>query len=211
MRPCPRSLHLALAASFALALPASAQKKPVTQPIVVAAIAGQTVALLPATMVVIEPTVPIGTVVGTRPILLKWVDSVVAESFIMRAPEVKWVLPADLRRMFRRSGGLLPDPDGLGQSIMRTWAITVIPDPLRSNLRRLMAMANGGRYAFIPASVIFASDSAGHLTAELAAVLADVRTGRVVWRSQAKGADGTPDQVLGKALATIFPTEPGTR
>jgi hypothetical protein len=210
MKPCPRSLHLAFATSLGLAAPVVAQKHPVTQPIVTAAMAGQSVAVLPATMVIVEPTVPAGLVVGTRPVLLKWVDSVVAESFANRAPEVKWILPAELRRMYRKSGGILPDPDALGQSLMRTWAIKVIPDPLRSNLRRLVSMIDG-RLVFIPASVTFTTDSAGRLMAEMAAVLADVRNGQVVWRSVAKGQDGTPDQVLGKALATIFPTDPGTR
>jgi hypothetical protein len=173
---------------------------------VVAAIAGQSVAVLPASMVVVEPTVPPGTVIQPRAELLKWVDSLVAESFTMRAPEAHWILPAELRRIYRRGGGLVPNPDQLGQSQMRTWSLVVVPDPLRSNLRRLLSMTDG-RYVFIPASLVFATDSTGSLGAELSAVLVDVRTGRAVWRSQARGRDGTPEQVLGKALATIFPTD----
>jgi hypothetical protein len=210
MKHCPRSLHLAALAAL-LAFPSvHAQKKPVTQPMVVAAIAGQSVALLPASMVVVEPTVPAGTVIQPRPELLKWVDSLVAESFAMRAPEAHWIVPADLRRIYRRGGGLVPNPDQMGQSLMRTWGIVVVPDPLRSNLRRLVSMTDG-RYVFIPASLVFAVDSAGSLAADLAAVLVDTRTGRVVWRSVAKGRDGTAEQVLGKALATIFPTDADER
>lgn len=85
--------------------------------------------------------------------------------------------------------------------------MTTVPDPLRSNLRRLLAVAGGWRFALIPASLIFQSDSTGVLSAEMAILLADVRSGRVVWRSVAKGREGTPEQVLGKAVATVFPVE----
>jgi hypothetical protein len=209
MRHCLRSLHLAVAIGAATGLPLVAQKKPVTQPIVAAALAGQTVALLPANLVIVEPTVADTFAIRTRPAVFRWVDSIVTESFAARAPDVKWVPAPELRRFYKKSGGLLPDPDQMGQSVMKAWALNIVPDPLRSNLRRLLAVANGGRYAFIPASLIFAVDSTGALKAELAAVLADSRTGKVVWRSVAKGSGGTPAQVLGKALATIFPADDG--
>jgi hypothetical protein len=210
MRDCLRSLHFALAIGAATGLPLAAQKKPVTQPIVAAAVAGQTIAVLPANLVTIDSTVKDSTIRQRSPVQLhRWVDSVVIESFAARAPDVKWISAFDLRKIYRRNAGLLPDPDQMGQSMMKTWALTIVPDPLRGNLRRLLAVANGSRYAFIPASLLFAIDSTGGLKAELAAVLADVRTGKVVWRSVAKGSGGTPGQVLGKALATIFPNDEG--
>jgi hypothetical protein len=207
MTPCPRLLHPAFLFALGLASPATAQKKPVTQPLVAEAIAGQTVVILPANMVVVEPTVAAGTLISDRTVLLRWADSLIAETFAARAPEVKWILPADLRRMYRRSGGILPDPDRMGQSILRTWGIEKVPDPLRGNLRRLVAFANESRYIFVPASLVFSADSSGVLRVELSAALADGRSGQVKWRSVATGRDGTPDQVLGKALATIFPVD----
>jgi len=185
----------------------AAQKKPVTQPLVTAAIAGQGVALLPITMVVTEPTVPKGALPAERAVLLQLVDSMLADGAVQRAPEVSWVPPADLRRMARRGGGLVPNPDQMGQSIMRTWSLTSIPDPLRSNLRKLLAVAGGWRFALIPASLIFRIDSAGALAADLSVLLADTRTGRVVWRSIARGRGEDATEVLGKAVATIFPVE----
>jgi len=184
-----------------------AQKKPVTQPLLTAPIAGQGVALLPITMVITEPSVPKGSLPVERPLLLKLVDSLLGEGAIQRAPEVKWIGPPELRRMARRGGGLVPDPDQLGQSIMRPWSLKIVPDPLRSNLRKLLAVAGGWRFALIPASLIFATDSAGALVADLSIVLADVRTGKVVWRSIAKGRGEDAAEVLGKAVATIFPVE----
>ncbi len=184
-----------------------AQKKPVTQPLVTAAVAGQGVAIVPFSMVVIESSVPAGTFKLDRAALLKWSDSVLVDGAINRAPEAKWIPPKELRRLARRGAGLLADPDQMGQSIMRSWGLTTVPDPLRSNLRRLLAVAGGWRFALIPASLVFSADSAGVLSANLSILLADVRSGRVVWRSVAKGREGTPEQVLGKAVATVFPVE----
>lgn len=190
-----------------LAGPSLAQKRPVTQPLVVAAVAGQGVALIPINMVVVDPALPAGAVGVDRATLLRWTDSMLAENAAARAPEVHWIPPAELRRIARRSGGLLPSPDQMGQSVMRSWGMTSVPDPLRSNLRKLLAVAGGSRYAMIPASAHWRADSTGALGVDLAILLADTRTGRVVWRSVAKGREGTPDQVLGKAIATIFPLE----
>jgi hypothetical protein len=198
---------LTVVVSLAEARVGSAQKKPVTQPLVVNAVAGQGVAIVPVNMLIIEPEVPPGTFTLAKPALVRWVDSVLFDGATSRAPEVKWIPPQELRRISKRAGGLMPDPDQMGQSIMRSWGISSVPDPLRSNLRRLLAVAGGSRYAMIPASVMFRSDSAGVLSVDMSILLADVRTGRVVWRSVAKGSGGTPQQVLAKAVVTIFPVE----
>lgn len=210
MRTAPNTSILRLTAAlaaFGVVAEAHAQRKPTTQPLVTAAVAGQGVAIIPINLVVVDPSLPAGTVAADRPTLLRWTDSLLTEGAKARAPEVQWIPPGELRRISKRSGGLLPDPDQMGQSVMRGWSIKTVPDPLRSNLRRLLAVAGGSRYAMIPASLIFRADSAGQLAADLSILLADVRTGRVVWRSIAKGRGGTADQVLGKAVATIFPVE----
>lgn len=196
-----------LVVGLATAATLSAQKKPITQGLVTAAVAGQGVAIIPIEMVVIDPSVAVGTVSADRPTLRRWADSLLTEGAESRAPEVKWIPPTELRRIARRGAGLVPNPDQMGQSIMRGWSISSVPDPLRSNLRKLLAVAGGWRYALIPAALVLSTDSTGALAANLSILLADARTGRVVWRSMAKGAGGTADQVLGKAVATIFPIE----
>jgi hypothetical protein len=128
---------------------------------------------------------------------------------LTRAPEIQWIAPDELRRMARRAGGLVPEPDKLGQAVMRTWSLSVVPDPLRSNLRKLVSIAGGGRYAFIPASVIFSADTAGVISSDLSVVLADTRTGRVVWRSLARGVGATPAAAITQAIDTIFPVDGG--
>ena len=78
---------LTLAASLAASQVGSAQKKPVTQPLVVNAVAGQGVAIVPVNMLIIEPEVPPGTFTLAKPALLKWVDSVLFDGATSRAPE----------------------------------------------------------------------------------------------------------------------------
>jgi hypothetical protein len=195
---------LMLAAPF---ISVAAQKKPVTQPLVTSAVAGQGVAIVPFSLVVVEPSVPAGTFKLDRAGLLRWADSMLVDGAQSRAPEVKWIPPSELRRISRRGAGLIADPDQLGQSIMRSWGLQSVPDPLRSNLRKLLAVAGGWRYALIPASLSFQTDSTGVLAANMSILLADVRSGKVVWRSVAKGRDGAPGPVLGKAIATVFPVE----
>ena len=62
---------------------------------------------------------------------------------------------------------------------------------------------------FIPASLIFSVDSAGAIHGDLSVVLADTRTGRVVWRSLAKGEGSTAAAAVARAVDTIFPVEGG--
>lgn len=199
----------ALILGAAVAAPMAAQKQPVTQPLLTASISGQSVALLPLTMVIAEPSVPDSVLVRDRLALIQLGDSLVTESLLALAPEIQWIPPRELRRMARRSGGLVPEPDKLGQAVMRTWSLTVVPDPLRSNLRKLVSVAGGGRYAFIPASLIFSADSAGAIQGDLTVLLADTRTGRVVWRSLAKGSGDTPAAAVQRAVDTIFPATGG--
>jgi hypothetical protein len=186
-----------------------AQKKPLTQPLLVASITGQPVALLPVTLVIADPTVADSALVKERVALVRFTDSLIVDGLLTRVPEIQWIAPDELRRMARRAGGLVPEPDKLGQAVMRTWSLSVVPDPLRSNLRKLVSIAGGGRYAFIPASVIFSADTAGVISSDLSVVLADTRTGRVVWRSLARGVGATPAAAITQAIDTIFPVDGG--
>jgi len=171
-----------------------------------AALAGAPVIVPPLTMVIVEPGVAAGVLPADRLGLLAWADSVVAELLVERAPEVRWVLPPELRRVARRSPGVLADPDQMGQAVMRQASLRTVPDPLRGYLRNMMAVAGGGRYAFVPAAIIVApAGEAGMLTARVAAVLADGRSGAVLWRTEAAGSGATPGAALAAAFALIFP------
>ena len=146
-----------------------------------ASITGQTVAIVPITLVVADPSLQADSVYAAytdRRGALARADSLVGEAIVTRAPEVNWVPPRELRNIARRSAGYLVDPDQMGQAALRGPKILVVPDPLRSSLRGLMAVA-GGRFALVPAAVGFGPEPDGRIRADLSLVMADTRTGKV--------------------------------
>ncbi|HEV8176647.1 MAG TPA: hypothetical protein VGP44_03055 [Gemmatimonadales bacterium] len=174
-------------------------------------ISGQTVAILPITLVVADPalhTDPVYASYVDRPAALARADSLVSEGLVGRSPEVNWIAPRDLRKMARRSAGYLVDPDQMGQAVLRAPKLLVVPDPLRSSIRSLMAVANG-RLVLVPAAIGFGPEADGQIRADLSLVLADARTGKVVWRSLAYGRGKSPDEALNAALAAVLPLDGG--
>jgi hypothetical protein len=184
---------------------APAQRVPVPEPLMTAALAGAPVIVIPITMVVAEPGASLGTLAPDRPALLHWADSLVGQIIQERAPEVRWVLPAELRRVARRSVGLVADPDQMGQAILRQSTLKTVPDPLRGYLRNLMAVAGGGRHAFIPAAIILSPGADGRVRVRVSAVLADGRSGAILWRTEVEAEGTDPSAALTAALAIIFP------
>ncbi len=172
------------------------------------ALAGQTVLVLPATLVLTDPRLPAEASLADRPQTLHWADSLLAAALVSRAPEVTWKLPDELRKIARRAPGIVVDPDHMGQSVLRLSALKEVPDPLRTSLRTLAAMA-GGRHALVPSAVSVGPTETGQVRAEVSLVLADARTGRIAWRSLSPGEGASPTEALGAALAKIFPLEGG--
>ena len=172
-----------------------------------AAFSGQTIAVLPITLVVADPALQSDSTYANyrdhRTALLR-ADSLVGEQLQTRGPEVTWVLPPQLRKVARRAAGFVEDPDQMGQAILRSPKLTKVPDPLRSSLRSLMALVNG-RVALVPASLGFGPESDGRVRADLTLVLADSRTGKVIWRSLAYGRGKSPDEALNAAVAAVLP------
>jgi hypothetical protein len=172
------------------------------------AFAGKLVGVLPLTLLVADPTLQSDSVAyreyRDRRAGLHRADSLVSDALVGRAPEVHWILPPALRKMARRAAGFVPDPDDMGQAILRAPKLENIPDPLRSNLRSLLAIADG-RLALVPAALGFGPEPDGQIRAELTLVVADARTGKVMWRSVALGRGKTPDQALTAALAAVLP------
>jgi hypothetical protein len=194
---------------FALpACAARAQQKPEPPtPLATEGLAGQTVTVLPLTMAVTDPRIP-GSGPATRAATLAWADSLIADMLTERAPEVTWMLPAELRRIAERAPGIIPSPDKMGQSVMRNPRMNSVPDPLRSYLRQLVGLAGGARYALLPAALTLAPAGGDSLEVTLSAVLTDGRMGTVQWRTRAVGRGETATEALRIALATIVPIEP---
>lgn len=174
------------------------------KPLVTTLFAGQQVAVTPLTLVIAAESMTQVAPFTDRAGTLHWADSMVAAALLARAPDVNWVLPADLRKLARRSPTVAPDPDRMGQSILRAPSLEDVPDPLRGHLRSLMALA-GGRLALVPAALNFLNDPDGGVRAELSLVLTDARTGKVVWRTLAWGSGPTPARALAVSLETVLP------
>jgi hypothetical protein len=214
------SIRLALA--LVLALPACGGSRqepaagataadPPTAILPTSRLTGQSVAILPITLVVADPALESDSAYATfrnRRVALEQTDSLVSTTLTSRAPEVNWVPPRELRKMARRSAGYLADPDQMGQAMLRGTKIDVIPDPLRSSLRSLMAVA-GGRVALVPAALGFGPEADGTIRADLSLVLADARSGKVMWRSVALGRGKTPHEALSAAMAAVLPLSGG--
>ena len=178
----------------------------------VQALAGKIVGVLPLTLLVADPTLqsdPVYTQYRDRRGGLHRADSLVSEALVGRGPEVHWILPPELRKMARRAAGFVPDPDEMGQAVLRAPKLVVIPDPLRSSLRSLLAIADG-RVALVPAALGFGPEPDGRIRADLSLVIGDARTGKVMWRSLALGRGKTPDEALKAALAAVLPFAGGT-
>src|SRR3954469_3622631 len=208
----PGLLGVCLLAGCAAPSQAQNETRPAPTPAVrilpAQALAGKLVGVLPLTLLVADPTLQSDSVVyreyRDRRGGLHRADSLVSEALLGRAPEGHWILPPALRKMSRRAAGFVPDPDDMGQAILRAPKLENIPDPLRANLRSLLAIADG-RIALVPAALGFGPEPDGQIRAELTLVVADARTGKVMWRSLALGRGKTPDQALNAALAAVLP------
>ncbi len=188
-----------------------------TAPLPTAGVAAQQVSVLPLTLVAAEDALHWESLLGERRAALARSDSVIGTLLRARAPEVTWVLPDELRRAARRAPGIAPNPDQMGSAILlhRTkQQPEMVPDPLRSELRTLSALAGagGGRYALIPAGLVFrrtgGSPDRLTATAELTVVMVDVRTGRVGFRTVARGDGDDPWTALTRAVKNLTPGLP---
>ena len=202
---------LACAASAQQPAAPASPPPPPAAPVPTMSLSGQSIAVMPITMVVADPALVTDSLYAPwrdHRTALSTADSVVGDAFAGRAPEVKWVLPPELRKIARRSPGIVGDPDLMGQAVLRSSKLHDSPDPLRSSLRNLMAVA-GGRTVMVPAVIGFGRQADGRIRADLTLVIADVRNGRVLWRSVPTGTGATPREALDSALTVALPVDVG--
>ncbi len=196
-----------------------------TAPLPTAGIAAQQVSVLPLTLIALDDSLRWQAPLGERRAALAKSDSVIGALLKARAPEVNWILPDELRRAARRAPGVAPDPDRMGTAILMHGGGVpeLVPDPLRNELRTLAALAGagGGRYALVPAGLILrrsggavaaktagAAGPSGAGTAELTVVIVDVRTGRIGFRTVARGEGDDPWTALTRAVKSLTPGLP---
>ncbi len=200
---------LACGGKSASTTPSPAHDEPAIRPLTTAGFAGQLVAVVPLTLVVTDEATGQSPLLANHAKSLVWADSLILASLTARGPEVKWVGPIELRKIARRSPTVAPDPDRMGQAILRA-KVDEVPEPLRGLLRSLMALV-GGRLAMVPAALVFSQDPDGRTRAELAMTLADTRSGKVMWRTLAWATGDSPERALTVALATVLPVGLGLR
>ena len=219
--------HCAWAAGLsaaALACGGSSKQKPDQAPppkpvaaLPTGALAGQQVLLLPFTLVAAEDSLGWERKLADRRATLTRADSIHGALLQMRVPEVVWIMPEALRRAARRAPGIAVDPDQMATAVLRVDKLTAVPDPLRSQLRTLAALASGGsdRYALAPAALIFkrahaapANAPPSWAEAELMMALVDVRSGQVMWRTVAQGKGDDPWIALTRAVKSYTPGLP---
>jgi hypothetical protein len=200
-----------------------------TAPLPTAGIAAQPVGVLPLTLVAAEDSLHWEALLGERRAALARCDSIIGALLKARAPEVIWMLPEELRRAARRAPGIAPAPDQMGSAILfhpTKQQPEMVPDPLRTELRTLAALVGGGRYALVPAGLTYRRTIASGggpggvgaqhaallqravATAELTVVLVDVRTGRVGFRTVARGEGDDPWTALTRAVKSLTPGLP---
>jgi len=207
----PLLLACAASAQQPAAPPPATAAPPLAAPVPTMSLSGQSIAVMPITMVVADPALVSDSLYAPwrdHRTALSTADSLVGDAFAGRAPDVKWVLPPELRKVARRSPGIVEDPDLMGQAVLRSPKLHDIPDPLRSSLRNLMAVV-GGRTVMVPAVIGFGRQADGRIRADLTLVIADVRNGRVLWRSVPNGTGATPREALDSALAVALPVDTG--
>ncbi len=180
-------------------------KMPPAIPLNTQGIAGQVVGVLPSTLVTARDSLIGKPPFVNRTAATQWVDSLIGEGLMMRAPEVNWKLPAQMRSMARRAPGIAADPDYMGQSALRNPEMDKVPDPLISNLRTLMAIA-GGRFVLVPAALSFQHDSAGAVEARVNLAGVDTRVGTVIFRSYIIATGATPAAALDSVMQVLLPT-----
>lgn len=192
----------------------SQQPEPLpTAPLPTAGLAGQRVALTPLALVAAEDTLHWDALIGARRATLDKSDSIIATLLTARASEVAWVGAVEVRRIARRAAGIAADPDQMGTPFLRAENIIDVPDPLRYQLRTLMGLV-GGRYILVPAGLVFrqppnrAAAQPPIALAELSIVLIDTRTGRVGWRTTARGEGADPWTALTRAVKSLTPGLP---
>ena len=209
--PVPRRyLGLLVAGALGVAAPAAAQSQKDFRGHVLntPALAGQSVPVLTLGAISADSSVAGDSLLAgwhTRGEAITRFDGILGTYLSDNVPDVKWVLPADLRRMAKRAPSLVPDPDRMGHSVAASPRMKQVSEPLNSRLRQLVAYSDA-RQVLLPSTLTLTRDPQG-IAVELAVELVDARLGNVLWRTYAAGKGRTPDAAVRSAIATMVPPD----
>jgi len=155
-------------------------------PVPVGAFAGANVLLLAVGGVIVgDSASPLPDLLARRTALVESAYAALDTAVRRDARAVTWMGLDEQRRLARHNPTLGLDPDRFATVFLIRPELDRIPDPLWEQVRTMAAVA-GARYALVPAGVKLAG-SPGAIVATYVLVLADTRTGMVLWRGRVSG------------------------
>lgn len=167
---------------------------------------GGSVPVFPVNNMAVRPGTGWDSLLEPRRDAFRKVDSILLAAVEGYSPEVTWVNQATVRRAAEQAPGMITRPDQLPTGLLKREAAEPIPESLRASLRQLTAIAAGGRYALVPAELVFGWDGvAQRAYADLSMTLADVRTGTITWSNTLRGTGPNPWTAVAGAVRTMFP------
>ena len=122
--------------------------------------------------------------------------------------DTKWILPPELRRIYKRNGpAMVPDPDFIGQASLWNPRIEKkVPEPVQSRIRKLASFTDA-RTILVPVGLQFYADTAGLINARLGMVLIEARVGEIRWRTYSEGRGASADAAVRSALMASLPVD----
>lgn len=171
-------------------------------PLPLGALSGAKVLLLTAGGIVAgDSAQPLPALEARRSALLTASYAALDTALRRDAREVDWMGLDEQERAARRNPTLNIQPARFNTTALFPVQVERVPDPLWGQIRTIAAVT-GARYIVAPAGVRFLGTPAA-LSATYVLVMADARTGAVVWRGR---LDGAPQATAEAALASAAGT-----
>ncbi|MDQ6830113.1 MAG: hypothetical protein M3081_14750 [Gemmatimonadota bacterium] len=162
--------------------PAAAQQAPQQTNRPLAGFAAQRLIVLPTRFLRTNDSLGWTRDIGAAADYLKTVDDELAFALRERGVQGTWVMASDVVKAAKRNFAYATDPYTLGEEPLRPprKKPELLADPLASELRNLIALHDGVRYALLPVEVRFEKfGSQGRAVLHLAVI--DVRMSKVLW------------------------------
>ena len=173
-------------------------------PLPLGSLSGSNVLLLVAGGILLgDSAAPLPELDAHRPALLDMANAALDTALRRDGRDVNWMGLAEQRQAARRSPTLGLDPDRFATAYLFDPKVDRVPDPLWGQVRSLAAIT-GARFAVVPSAVKI-TGAQGALTASFIMVVADARTGSVMFRARATGRPmATAEAALASAAATVI-------
>ncbi|MFI5230805.1 MAG: hypothetical protein ACHQWU_17185 [Gemmatimonadales bacterium] len=146
-------------------------------------LAAQHVAVLPTYAVRVMPDLDWSASIGRLTDLKRTMDADIVGAFDDRGLRAQWIFPDALERSYRNNPTYLDDPYELAEEPLRTPSIQAdarLPEPIASQLRKLVALHDDARFVLAPVELRFEKAGTGG-RGVLHLVLVDARTFSAVW------------------------------